>query len=117
MAGSLCCHATPVQYIDPVGSRSAYLYKHQSNRCVESTHYALLTTGYMANNAPGIQEMVAVYTPAQGSWRGYTGFTLSVRVSVRPPVGDMGFICMLIVDINRSLLIFSGVPVKMRAWP
>ena len=79
--------------------------------------------------------------PAQRSWRGgYTGFTLSVcpsvRLSVRPSVrlsvcrrhgfwsisqvcfgiSISNFICMLMVAIGRSLLIFSDVTFKMAAW-
>ena len=61
---------------------------------------------------------------------GYTGFTLSVRRSVRPSVCRHGFrsisqvcfeisisnfICMLMVAIGRSLLIFSDVTFKMAA--
>ena len=79
------------------------------------------------------------YTPAQRSWRGgggYTGFTLSVcpsvRLSVRPSVcrrhgfrsisqvcfgiSISNFICMLMVAIGRSLLIFNDVTFKMAAW-
>ena len=77
------------------------------------------------------------YTPAQRSWRGgYTGFTLSVcpsvRLSIRPSVcrrhgfrsisqvcfgiSISNFICMLMVAIGRSLLIFSDVTFKMAAW-
>ena len=67
---------------------------------------------------------------------GYTGFTLSVcpsvRLSVRPSVcrrhgfrsisqvcfgiSISNFICMLMVAIGRSLLIFSDVTFKMVAW-
>ena len=71
---------------------------------------------------------------------GYTGFTLSVRpsvrLSVRPSVRPSvcrrhgfrsisqvcfgisisNFICMLMVAIGRSLLIFSVVTSKMAAW-
>ena len=67
---------------------------------------------------------------------GYTGFTLSVcpsvRLSVRPSVcrrhgfrsisqvcfgiSISNFICMLMVAIGRSLLIFSNVTFKMAAW-
>ena len=71
---------------------------------------------------------------------GYTGFTLSVRLSVCPSVRPSvrpsvcrrhgfrsisqvcfgisisNFICMLMVDIGRSLLIFSDVTFKMAAW-
>ena len=63
---------------------------------------------------------------------GYTGFTLSVRLSVRPSVcrrhgfrsitqvcfgiSISNFICMLMVAISRSLLIFSDVTFKMAAW-
>ena len=73
------------------------------------------------------------YTPAQRSWRGgYTGFTLSVCPSVRLSVcrrhgfwsisqvcfgiSISNFICMLMVAIGRSLLIFSDVAFKMAAW-
>ena len=63
---------------------------------------------------------------------GYTGFTLSVCPSVRPSVcrrhgfrsitqvcfgiSISNFICMLMVAISRSLLIFSDVTFKMAAW-
>ena len=63
---------------------------------------------------------------------GYTGFTLSVRLSVCPSVcrrhgfrsisqvcfgiSISNFICMLMVAIGRSLLIFSDVTFKMAAW-
>ena len=67
---------------------------------------------------------------------GYTGFTLSVRLSVRPSVRPSvcrrhgfrsitqvcfgisisNFICMLMVAISRSLLIFSDVTFTMAAW-
>ena len=71
---------------------------------------------------------------------GYTGFTLSVRLSVCPSVRPSvrpsvcrrhgfrsisqvcfgisisNFICMLMVAIGRSLLIFSVVTFKMAAW-
>ena len=63
---------------------------------------------------------------------GYTGFTLSVRLSVCPSVcrrhgfrsisqvcfgiSISNFICMLMVAIGRSLLIFSNVTFKMAAW-
>ena len=67
---------------------------------------------------------------------GYTGFTLSVRLSVCPSVRPSvcrrhgfrsisqvcfgisisNFICMLMVAIGRSLLIFSDVTFKMAAW-
>ena len=63
---------------------------------------------------------------------GYTGFTLSVRLSVRPSVcrrhgfrsisqvcfgiSISNFICILMVAIGRSLLIFSDVTFKMAAW-
>ena len=62
---------------------------------------------------------------------GYTGFTLSVCPSVRPSVcrrhgfrsisqvcfgiSISNFICMLMVAIGRSLLIFSDVTFKMAA--
>ena len=63
---------------------------------------------------------------------GYTGFTLSVCPSVRPSVcrrhgfrsisqvcfgiSISNFICMLMVAIGRSLLIFSDVTFKMATW-
>ena len=76
--------------------------------------------------------ILVFYTPAQRSWRGYTGFTLSVRPSVRPSVcrrhgfrnisqvcfgiSIWNFICILMLVIGRSLLIFSDVTFKMAAW-
>ena len=79
------------------------------------------------------------YTPAQRSWvgGGYTGFTLSVRPSARLSVCPSvrlsvcrrhgfrsisqicfgislsNFICMLMVAIGRSLLLFSNFTFKM----
>ena len=71
------------------------------------------------------------YTPAQGSWRAVYWIHL-VRPSVRPSVywrhgfrsisqvsfgiSISNFICMLMVAIGRSLLIFSNVTFKMAAW-
>ena len=70
------------------------------------------------------------YTPAQRSWRG--GILDSPCPSVCPSVcrrhgfrsisqvcfgiSISNFICMLIVAIGRSLLIFSDVTYKMAAW-
>ena len=74
------------------------------------------------------------YTPAQRSWRGgiLDSPCPSVRLSVRPSVCRRhgfrsisqvcfgiwisNFICMLMVAIGRSLLIFSDVTFKMAAW-
>ena len=78
------------------------------------------------------------YTPAQRSWRGYTGFTLSVCPSARLPVwpygGHIGFFGFrtltllwlwistsnfsgtILMYMGRSLLIFSNVIFKMAAW-
>ena len=78
------------------------------------------------------------YTPAQRSWRGgildspCPSVCPSVRPSVRPSVcrrhgfrsisqvcfgiSISNFICMLMVAISRSLLIFRDVTFKMAAW-
>ena len=71
------------------------------------------------------------YTPAQGSWRGVYWIHLvcpSVRLSVCRRHGFwsisqvcfgisiLNFICMLMVAIGRSLLIFSDVTFKMAVW-
>ena len=74
------------------------------------------------------------YTPAQRSWRGgiLDSPCPSVCPSVRPSVcrrhgfrsisqvcfgiSISNFICMLMVVIARSLLIFSDVTFKMAAW-
>ena len=74
------------------------------------------------------------YTPAQRSWRGgiLDSPCLSVRLSVCPSVcrrhgfrsisqvcfgiSISNFICILMVAIGRSLLIFSDVTFKMAAW-
>ena len=78
------------------------------------------------------------YTPAQRSWRGgildspCPSVRPSVRLSVCPSVcrrhgfrsisqvcfgiSISNFICMLMVAIGRSLLIFSDVTFKMAAW-
>ena len=71
------------------------------------------------------------YTPSQRSWRGVYWIHL-VRPSVCPSVcrrhgfrsisqvcfgiSISNFICMLMVAIGRSLLIFSDVTFKMAAW-
>ena len=70
------------------------------------------------------------YIPAQRNWWGYTGITLSVCLSVFPSVcrwhgfrsvtqvcyGILiwNFICMLLVAMGRSLLIFS---MSLSKWP
>ena len=70
------------------------------------------------------------YTPAQRSWR--WGILDSLCPSVRPSVcrwhgfrsisqvcfriSISNFICMLMVAIGRSLLIFSNVTFKITAW-
>ena len=71
------------------------------------------------------------YTPAQQSWRGVYWIHLvspSVRLSVCRrhgfwsinqvsfEISFSNFICMLMVAIGRSLLIFSDVTFKMAAW-
>ena len=74
---------------------------------------------------------IRYYTPAQRSWRGVYWIHL-VRPSVCPSVcrrhgfrsisqvcfgiSISNFICMLMVAIGRSLLIFSDVTFKMAAW-
>ena len=76
------------------------------------------------------QIYVAYYTPAQRSWRG--GILDSPCPSVCPSVcrrhgfrsisqvcfgiSISNFICILMVAIGRSLLIFSDVTFKMAAW-
>ena len=75
---------------------------------------------------------VIIPPPNEVGGGGYTGFTLSVRLSVRPSVcrrhgfrsisqvcfgiSISNFICILMVAIGRSLLIFSDVTFKMAAW-
>ena len=82
---------------------------------------------------------IVYYTPAQRSWSGVYWIHLvrpSVRPSLRPSVRPSvcrrhgfrsisqvcfgisisNFICMLMVAIGRSLLIFSVVTFKMAAW-
>ena len=92
---------------------------------------------YPLEDTEGIQFLYPRPTKLEG---GYTGFTLSVRpsvrLSVRPSVRPSvcrrhgfrsisqvcfgisisNFICMLMVAIGRSLLIFSDVTFKMAAW-
>ena len=85
-----------------------------------------------------ISELGHHYTPAQRSWRGgiLDSPCPSVCLSVRPSVclsvcrrhgfrsisqvcfgiSISNFICMLMVAIGRSLLIFSDVTFKMAAW-
>ena len=81
---------------------------------------------------------IYLYTPAQWSWRGgildspCPSVRPSVCPSVRPSIcrrhgfrsisqvcfgiSISNFICMLMVAIGRSLLIFSDVTSKMAAW-
>ena len=87
-------------------------------------------------NAPSQWEMTlhcnVIIPPPNEVGGEYTGFTLSVRPSVRPSVcrrqgfrsisqvcfgiSIVNFICMLMVAIGRSLLIFSDVTFKMAVW-
>ena len=80
--------------------------------------------------------MILLYPRPTKLEGGYTGFTLSVRLSVCPSVRPSvcrrhgfrsisqvcfgisisNFICMFMVAIGRSLLIFSVVTFKMAAW-
>ena len=78
---------------------------------------------------------ICFYTPAQRSWRGVYWIHLvrpSIHLSVHPSVcrrhgfrsislvcfgiSISNFICMLMVAIGRSLLIFSNVTFKMAVW-
>ena len=103
----------------------------------------------LINNNPALVHIVAccldstkllLYPHPTKLEGGYTGFTLSVRLSVCPSVrlsvcpsvcrrhgfrsisqvcfgiSISNFICMLMVAIGRSLLIFSDVTFKMAAW-
>ena len=76
--------------------------------------------------------IIIIIPPPNEVGGGYTEFTLSVRPSVRPYVcrrhgfrsisqvcfGILisNFICMLMMAIGRSLLIFSNVTFQMAAW-
>ena len=51
---------------------------------------------------------ICIYTPAQRSWRSISQVCFRISISY--------FICMLMVAIGRSLLIFSNVTFKMAAW-
>ena len=112
-----------------------FIYKHvQASVCL--THLPL-------DQMAAISQMIFSYTfmwmktsvfipPPNEVGGGYTGFTLSVCPSVRPSVSRRhgfrsisqvcfgisisNFICMLMVAIGRSLLIFSNVTFKMAAW-
>ena len=82
-------------------------------------------TGEFPSQRPVTRSFDVFIPPPNEVGGGYTGFTLSVRPSVRPSVcrrhgfrsisqGCFGisisnFICMLMVAIGRSLLIFSDV--------
>ena len=90
-------------------------------------------TGFTLSVCPSVR-----HTPAQRSWRGgiLDSPCPSVRLSVCPSVrlsvcrrhgfrsisqvcfgiSISNFICMLMVAIGRSLLIFSDVAFKMAAW-
>ena len=83
-------------------------------------------------HTPLIKHTYIIIPPPNEVGGGYTGFTLSVCPSVRPSVcrrhgfrsisqvcfgiSISNFICMLMVAIGRSLLIFSDVTLKMAAW-
>ena len=91
---------------------------------------AMLSRPQCLNGKP----RMTFYTPAQRSWRGgiLDSPCQSVRLSVCPSVcrrhgfrsisqvwfgiSISNFICMLMVAIGRSLLIFSDVTFKMAAW-
>ena len=89
-------------------------------------HYS---SGYGSFHAIGCHFLYPRPTKLEG---GYTGFTLSVCPSVRLSVcrrhgfrsisqvcfgiSISNFICILMVAIGRSLLIFSDVAFKMAAW-
>ena len=121
---------------------SDFSHIHQSNLVIVATTQA---TSYVTwcFHRPCVQwqhSFPVYYTPAQRSWRprptklegGYTGFTLSVCPSVHPStcrrhgfrsisqvcfgISISNFICILMVAIGRSLLIFSDDTYKMAAW-
>ena len=109
---------------------------HYLNQCWPTNSSMSISCGqfYKIPQPPVAKIISNFYTPAQRSWRGggYTGFTLSVCPSVRPSVcrrhgfrsisqvcfgiSISNFICMLMVAIGRSLLIFSDVTFRMAAW-
>ena len=94
---------------------------------VRGLHQSLMES---PNKGPCNMELWCNYTPAQRSWRG--GILDSPCPSVCPSVcrrhgfrsisqvcfgiSISNFICMLMVAIGRSLLIFSIVTFKMAAW-
>ena len=78
-----------------------------------------------------LENLIIIIPPPNEVGGGYTGFTLSVCPSVRLVCRRHGFrsisevcfgisisnfLCMLMVAIGRSLLIFSDVAFKMAAW-
>ena len=97
-------------------------------------NYLVILNCQVLNSDPLLCISVNYYTPAQRSWRGgiLDSPCPSVRPSVRPSVcrrhgfrsisqvcfgiSISNFICMLMVVIGRSLLIFSDVTFKMAAW-
>ena len=94
-----------------------------------SVNYAIITPPPNEVGG-GVYWIHLVYTPTQRSWRG--GILDSPCPSVCPSVcrrhgfrsisqvcfgiSISNFICMLMVAIGRSLLIFSHVAFKMAAW-
>ena len=108
-------------------------------KCESGVHFNLLaikTNGWNFDDQIKFSTVLfnLFYTPAQRSWRGgiLDSPCPSVRLSVRPSVcrqhgfrsisqvcfgiSISNFICMLMVAIGRSLLIFSDVTFKMAAW-
>ena len=88
-----------------------------------------IISSYMPDCSEGCnQSSMPHCTPAQQSWWGYTGFTLSICLSVCRRHGFRNvtqvcfgisirnFMCMLFVAMGRSLYIFSDISFKMAAW-
>ena len=106
------------------------------SRClyIHTYTYIILSIQYFYNLSVFISLIKHFYTPAQRSWRGgiLDSPCPSVCPSVRPSVcrrhgfrsisqvcfgvSISNFICVLMVAIGRSLLIFSDVTFKMAAW-
>ena len=110
----------------------AYIYIHQNVYIYIHIHMYTHIFMHKMNHHLRMLCLSIFIPPPNEVGGGYTGFTLSVCPSVRPSVcrrhgfrsisqvcfgiSISNFICMLMVAIGRSLLIFSDVTFKMAAW-
>ena len=123
----VCCEHIVNHYI---------LFSHAMNICpdviISLASYGIYNVSFLIGKMCLCGKVMYLYPRPTKLEGGYTGFTLSVCPSVRLSVcrrhgfrsispvcfgiSISNFICMLMVAIGRSLLIFSDVTFKMAAW-